>query len=223
MSNKRHEPIDVMFQKYLDTENAMDPIILTFIREFIETRNVADASRKAGINVSSGHRILRFPDVQTCIKKIVAQWARENNFDIDTVLENVNEIANVDVLDVFNEDGTYKKLIDIPDKTRRAIKKLKKKYLYGQDMNGMEIKIGEIIEIEFWDKLKANELLGKHKGAFVENVKVTHEIGDTASILLQRSEQKAYEKLKLINPTNETPLDMIVAPAGRLEYKDEYK
>jgi hypothetical protein len=90
-----------------------------------------------------------------------------------------------------NADGTFKdNLYDIEPAARRNLKKLKVHNLYQQseDLNGMKKKIivGKVIEYEFYDKLKAVDLVGKEKEMFKTTTRVEHDVTkNMASILLE--------------------------------------
>ena len=93
----------------------------------------------------------------------------------------MKEVVDFDPIELQNPDGTYKSnLHDIAPGARRNIKKLKVKNLYNQveDINGMKsrIIIGEVIEYEFYDKLKSIELVGKEKEMFKNTTRVEHDV-----------------------------------------------
>ena len=138
-----------IMEENLYPHHLMDLVVINFIKAYLETRNCGDASRAVGIRVSSGNKLLNSPDIQTCIKSCVAQWARLNNFDSSEVLERTNEISGLDPLDVFEDNGNIKNLKDMPAHVRRAIKKIKYRETWDMDLNGMKIVTGQVVDVEF--------------------------------------------------------------------------
>lgn len=179
-----------------------DPSVLSFIDNFIRCKNIAQASSEAGIHPSLGYKIRHYKDVANTIQKLIDKSSVKYGFDASEIMERTKEIVDFDPIQVQNSDGTYKSnLHDIAPEARRNIKKMKVKNLYNQveDMNGMKSKIliGELIEYEFYDKLKAVELTGKEKEMFKNTTKVEHSVTkDMASILLEsarRGKEKSLE------------------------------
>lgn len=121
-------------------------------------------------------------------------------YDAAEVVERVKEVSNVDPIELERPDGTFKtSMTEINPETRRAIKKFRAKNFYEKDPNGMPRLAGQIIEVEFWDKLKATELLGREKDTFKETRKVEHDVtGRMAEVLLE-SKRTAESHIKDIN------------------------
>lgn len=184
----------------LKTKHRRDPTILAFIDSFIRCKNIAQASAECGIKASVGYMIRHRLDVANAIQKLIDKSAIKYGFDASEIMERTKEIVDFDPIEVQNPDGTFKsKLYEMTPEARRNIKKLKVHNLYSQteDINGIKKKIiiGEVIEYEFYDKLKAIDLAGKEKEMFKNTTRVEHTITkDMASILLasaKRGEQAA--------------------------------
>ena len=88
--------------------------------------------------------------------------------EVDRVLEELANIAFVDPLDIFNEDGTIKDLHKIPAHARKAISNITIRELYRKD----GIHEGAISNLKLESKLKALELLGKHMSMFSDKLKL---------------------------------------------------
>lgn len=191
------QSIDQIIQTTLLPEHALDSVIIKFIYAYLETRHSADASKAVGISRYSGNRILAKQDIQECIRNINTSLARTHSFDAGEVLERANEIAQVNPQDVLNGDGTVKDFQLLTPAVARTIKKMKVEEVWTNDENGVSVKTGRVVHIEFWDKLKATELLGKFEGVFKDTVK--HEIGmdgNLAAVLLANAEARALEMSK---------------------------
>lgn len=171
-----------------------DKNVMGFIAEYLLCRNTKQAANKVGLSAADGNNLRRRPDIHEAIVQITEKACFKHGFDAAEVVERTKEIMNVDPAEVQKADGSFiNNLIDIPHETRRAIKKLVVRNIFDKDPNGMDIKTGEIITIEFWDKMKAVELLGREKELFKESKKITHDIAQNMSNILLESRRLAEE------------------------------
>jgi hypothetical protein len=194
MSTDTALTINQILMNTLTPEHAMDPQILRFLNNYIENWNTSDSAKVANLKTEQGKRILRKPDVQAAITRINETFGRRANYDAREILERVNEVAQFDPAECFNADGTVKDIKEMSGPARRAIKKLVVKEVWENDMNGVPMMTGFIKTIEFWDKMKGLELLGKDEGRFVDQSKVTHEIGGNLAAVLLSSERRALTR-----------------------------
>jgi hypothetical protein len=136
-------------------------------------------------------------DVHECIRQLTEKAVLKYGFDSHDLVERVKEIVFWDPSDLYKPDGSFKHIKDMKPETQRAIKKFKVKNLFGADSNGIPTVIGEVIEIELWDRLRSAEMLGRETGNFKETVKVEHDVtGNMRDILLDsraRAEARALE------------------------------
>lgn len=194
----------------LKKKHREDPSVLAFIDEFIRCKNIAEASANAGISPKLGYMIRHRMDVATCIQKLIDKSTIKYGFDASEIMERTKEIVDFDPISMQNADGSFiDNLFDIEPAARRSIKKLKVQNLYNQseDLNGIKKKIiiGKVIEYEFYDKLKAIDLVGKEKDLFKTTTRVEHTVTkDMASILLaaaQRGSQASvsYNNSKVVD------------------------
>jgi len=185
----------------LKAKHRKDASVIAFIDAFVACKSISQASVEAGIHPRDGYKIRHRRDVSLAIQKLIDKSAIKYGFDNSEIFERVKEVVEFDPIMVQNPDGTFKSnMHDIPPEARRNIKKMKVKNLYKQveDINGMKEKliVGELIEYEFYDKLKASELVGKEKEMFKNTTKVEHTVTkDMASILLE-SARRAEERRK---------------------------
>lgn len=181
----------------LSKRHRHDPEVLHFIEAFIRCKNIAEASEAAGISNRLGYMIRHRHDVDATIKALIDKSAIKHGIDGSEIMERAREIVDFDPIQMQNADGTFKSnLHDIEPSARRNLKKLKVKNLWGEneDMNGVKTKIivGEVIEYEFYDKLKAVELVGKEKEMFKNTTRVEHAVTqDMANILLESAQRGA--------------------------------
>lgn len=179
-----------------------DPVVISFIEAFMRSKNILQASQEVGITPREGKRLRNLKDVSLAIQKLTDRSAVKYGFDASEVVERAKEIVDFDPIMLQNPDGTYKKsLHDIPPEARRVIKKIKVKNIWGKqpDLNGIDQKIitGELIEVEFYDKLKATEMIGKEKELFKTTSKVEHTVSKDMKSLLLNSVKRAESVIQV--------------------------
>jgi len=188
-----------------------DPKVISFIEAFVRCKSILQASVEAGVHRKIGYSWRHRKDIAYAIQKITDKSAVKYGFDASEIFERVKEVVEFDPILLQNQDGTFKSnLHDIAPEARRSLKKLKVKNLYDQveDINGIkkQIIIGEVIEYEFYDKLKAAELTGREKEMFKNTTKVEHGVTkDMAEILLEsakRANARQIEDKNIIDVTS---------------------
>lgn len=190
-----------------------DPNVLRFISAYVRCRNGAQAAREAGLPPHTAHVLRARPDIHECIQRITDKSLNKYGFDAHEIVERVKEIAGIDPVELENPDGTFKtSLTQIPPEARRAIKSFKAKNVYETDANGIKVVTGQLIEVQFWDKMKAVELLGREKNIFKETKVVEHDVGKNMSNILLESQRRADTHVKsLVGATGEEIRDAIIA------------
>ncbi len=207
-----HVTLDEMshiFKATLTPRHLEDVKVLKFIEHFLQCRNISQASRAAGITLYRGNSLRLQADIHAAIEGLTQKSVMKYGFDGNDVVERVKEISNVDPIEFENADGSYKTHLSmISPEVRRAIKKFKVKNLYSEDMNGMKVVSGQLIEVELYDKMKAHELLGREKDLFKQTTKVQHDITENMKDVLldsrKRGELRAGEMDDVIEVTGKT-------------------
>lgn len=190
---------DFILTTTLKPKHRKDETVLAFIDSFIKCKSIPQASSEVGIKPTLGYSIRHRKDVANCIQRLIDKSAIKHGFDASEILERVKEVVDFDPADLMNPDGTFKSNIhDIRPEARRCLKKLKVKNIWDtkEDMNGMKEKIivGEVIEYEFYDKLKAGELVGREKDMFKNTTKVEHSVTKDMKAVLLESAKRADER-----------------------------
>lgn len=114
----------------------------------------------------NGSKLLRNTKVQEYIAEKQQEMQERNKITQDTIIQELAKIALFNIKDIYNEDGTLKKVTELDDDTAKAISGVK----ILQKAGAMKIILSKTN-----DKTKALELLGKHLGMFKENVNLTHD------------------------------------------------
>lgn len=206
-----HEEVLFICKSHLKPSQLTDPKMLAFICSYMENRNPAQAAREAGLK-NGGYWRSR-PEIHGAIEALTAKSVMKFGYDAEEVVERVKEIAGIDPVFLENPDGSYKThLSQVPPEVRRAIKKFKVKNMWGEDANGMKVVVGQLIEVEMWDKLKSLELLGREKNILKETKKIEHDVtANMASVLLaskERAELRSREVMEITGRIDEGPLEM---------------
>lgn len=187
---------DFILSTTLKPEQRDDPGILEFIKHYLTCRHVGQASKMAGLKGAHvGAALLKKPEIYKCIEQITQKATMKYGYDASEVIERVKEIAGIDPIEFENADGSFKThMSQIAPEARRAIKKFKAKNIWGEDPNGMKIVIGQMIEVELWDKVKAAEMLGRDKGIFKETKVLQHDVTTNMSSYLLESKARAEQR-----------------------------
>lgn len=184
--------VSMILRTSLTSEHHRDPKVITFISNYLRCRNAAQAAKEAGLNSRDGIHLRNKPDIHLAITKFTEKAVMKYGFDADEIVERLKEIAGLDPLEFENPDGTFKlHMRDIAPEARRAIKKFKARNTYEKDPNGMDVITGQIIEVEYWDKMKAVEFLGREKDLFKETTKVQHDVTKNMASVLLDSKRRA--------------------------------
>lgn len=186
----------------LKPKHRRDPKVISFIESFVRCKNISQCAQEIGVHYSIAYNMRHRADVANAIQKIIDKSVMKYGFDASEIMERTKEIVDFDPIMMQNPDGTFKSnLHAIEPAARRNIKKLKVKNLYNQveDLNGIkrQVVIGEVIEYEFYDKLKAVDLAGKEKEMFKNTTRVEHTVTkDMATILLAAAKRGETETVK---------------------------
>ena len=190
-----HEDVAFVMKDTLHPHHHEDPRVIGFINSYVMYRDVRQASRDAGISPQTGHALRRRKDIHNCITKITEMSVLKYGLDPDEIVEKVKEVVNFDPAELVDENGVaYQNMRDIPPDVRRAIRKFEVKNLYATDPNGMKYLEGHLVKVEFWDKMKAAEFLGREKGLFKETRKVEHDVTSNMKDILLESAERGRER-----------------------------
>ena len=127
-----------------------------FCEEYIRGLNGSEAAIHAGYN-SSGSRtraskLLIKPEVKEYLKILQDEIAKRNEITVDKLIQDLAEMKNLDVADLYDEDGLLIDISRLPPSFTRCIQEV------------IETKSG--IKIKFYSKLDAIEKLAKHLGFY---------------------------------------------------------
>ncbi|MGJ0533088.1 MAG: terminase small subunit [Methylocystis sp.] len=140
-----------------------------FAEHYAMSGNGAESARLAGyaykIARISAQEVLSNPNVVALVDELRKERLEQLGVRPDRVLEELAASAFVDPKDVFDENDDLLPVRRMPKVTRRAIKKIRIREHYDKKTGEP---IGRDVDIEFNDKLRANEILGRHLGILKE-------------------------------------------------------
>jgi len=170
-----------------------------FAVEYLKDCNATQAAIRAGYTEESarnqGYRLKTNDDVLEAIEAGAARILKKLDLGVERIVGETARIAVADIADLVDEDELPLPLPRLPVSGRRAVASVK----FSREK--IEVKTEgetttttrlETIEIKFWDKLRALELLAKFKGLLKPEVKV--EAGDSWRAVLLRMNAEDREQ-----------------------------
>lgn len=143
-----------------------------FIKEYLKDLNATQAYIRAGykfknenVAAASAAKILRNPKIQEKIQKAMAEREKRTEITQDRVLKEMANLAFTDrtgIVNLNNNRLIIKNFDELTPEQKACISGVK------------ETKHG--IEVTFYNKEKALEMLGRHLGMFTEKLEVKGEL-----------------------------------------------
>ena len=155
---------------------------LEFIYNMVLGLKGPKAAIKAGYSAkgadSQASRLLNRVKISREIRRLIEQKFAHEIMGPKETLAILTRIANVNISDIFNDDGTMKKLSEIPEEAKTAICAIEKSH-----------KFGDKYKLE--SKIAAATLIGRFHKLFVDRVEVVEKgLGSR----MQRAEDRARER-----------------------------
>lgn len=141
-----------------------------FVQEYLKEPNATKAAERAGYSKktarSQGTRLLTNVAIQELISTARKERSERTSIDADYVLKRLAEIDSLDVVDILDDTGKIKPVMEWPKVWRTSISGVDIQELMTGDIDSV------IRKIKWPDKTKNLELLGKHVDvqAFKESV-----------------------------------------------------
>lgn len=135
-----------------------------YLKDFNGARAYKDiykCSQKAA--EANASRLLKTVRMQSYLQKRIANMQTTIAVNVENILRECGRIALSDPIDAFNDDGTVKRIQDIPIDLRRAMSSFKLGVVFegeGEDRKRIDF----IKEIKFWSKANQLGLLARHLG-----------------------------------------------------------
>lgn len=117
----------------------------------------------------------------------LAQKAR-GEWWVQRVLQELETVGMTDIREAFDQAGRMKDIQEMPEAVARAISSIEVEELF--DGQGEEREhVGQVKKVKLWDKIRAQELIGKKLKMFIDRAEVTV-TGSLASDI-QKGRQRA--------------------------------
>lgn len=140
---------------------------LAFVERYCESFDAKQAAIEAGYSERSakeiGYGLLQKPRVQEAIRLRQRQMSHKSGITRQRVIEECAKLAFSDIREVFNEDGTLKRVHDFPDGIAGAVSSIEVEELF-EGVGKDRVWTGYVKKLKLWDKNPALEKLLKHLG-----------------------------------------------------------
>lgn len=181
-----------MGKKKLNKRQAM------FCREYIVDFNATAAAKRAGYSVktaySQGHDLLKHPEVQKRIKKLMKKREEKVSITAEMVVEELAKIATLQEVDFYNKDGSVKRATELSDAQRSALKSYHVRSIRDGKKKDGSPKYRDVPVFTVHSKDRALELLGKHFALFVDVKKVDLDVTEKRSLGDYYAEEEAVDE-----------------------------
>lgn len=160
-----------------------------FVSEYLVDLNATQAAIRAGYSKKTAGQIgdenLKKPQIAIAIKQAMDSRNKRVQINADYVLNRLVEIDQLDVLDILDNAGNFKPIMEWPKTWRQTLSGVDLQEIMSGDVETV------IRKIKWPDKLRNLELLGKHVAvsAFREQVEVnvTHTLSERMAKARERA------------------------------------
>ncbi|MFU2892078.1 terminase small subunit [Pseudomonas aeruginosa] len=171
-----------------------------FVDEYLLDLNATQAAIRAGYSTRRateiGYQLLQRPEVAQAIQAAMAERSKRTEVEADYVIRRLREIDEMDVLDILEDDGSFRSIRDWPKAWRQFLSGIEIAELF--EGRGDDRRIAGVLRKVKWpDKLRNLELLSRHVGT--ESAALDIEL-KRLEVAKKRAELKLLE-----NPEDDAP------------------
>ncbi|MGC3529514.1 terminase small subunit [Pseudomonas aeruginosa] len=171
-----------------------------FVDEYLIDLNATQAAIRAGYSTRRateiGYQLLQRPEVAQAIQAAMAERSKRTEVEADYVIRRLREIDEMDVLDILEDDGSFRSIRDWPRAWRQFLSGIEIAEL--SEGRGDDRRIAGVLRKVKWpDKLRNLELLSRHVGT--ESAALDLEL-KRLDVAKKRAELKLLE-----NPEDDAP------------------
>ncbi|ERZ34544.1 terminase small subunit [Pseudomonas aeruginosa] len=171
-----------------------------FVAEYLLDLNATQAAIRAGYSTRRateiGYQLLQRPEVAQAIQAAMAERSKRTEVEADYVIRRLREIDEMDVLDILEDDGSFRSIRDWPRAWRQFLSGIEIAELF--EGRGDDRRIAGVLRKVKWpDKLRNLELLSRHVGT--ESAALDLEL-KRLDVAKKRAELKLLE-----NPEDDAP------------------
>ena len=173
-----------------------------FCQEYIINLNATKAAERAKFSKKTartiGSKLLTNIDIQKRIAELKEKRDKRTELTQDWIIKELKLIGGSDLqnyIDIDPNTGAIraKGFDDMPPETSRALQSIKEDRVIKEDADGKKVTVYDKVGFKMHDKIRALEILAKHKGMLVERHEVTGEDGGPIKIeyVLVKKKEKA--------------------------------
>ncbi|MGK8345420.1 terminase small subunit [Pseudomonas aeruginosa] len=171
-----------------------------FVEEYLVDLNATQAAIRAGYSTRRaaeiGYQLLQRPEVAQAIQAAMAERSKRTEVEADYVIRRLREIDEMDVLDILEDDGSFRSIRDWPKAWRQFLSGIEIAELFEGRGDNRRI-AGVLRKVKWPDKLRNLELLSRHVGT--ESAALDLEL-KRLDVAKKRAELKLLE-----NPEDDAP------------------
>ncbi|KIQ60188.1 terminase small subunit [Pseudomonas fluorescens] len=160
-----------------------------FVDEYLIDLNATQAALRAGYSektaYSQGQRLLKDVEVQAQLQKRMQDRQQRTEINADYVLKRLVEIDQLDVVDILDNTGNFKPVLDWPKVWRQTLSGMDVQEMMSGDIESV------IRKIKWPDKLKNLELLGKHVNVNAFRDQVSVDVNVSLSERMAKARERA--------------------------------
>ena len=174
-----------------------------FCQEFIIDLNGTKAAIRAKFSKktarSKASQLLTKVNIQQRIAELQKKRSERTAISQDRVLKELamigfSDLRNYITIDKLTGAIQAKGFEDMPKDESRVLKSVKEDRMIKEDADGKKTTVYDKVKFELWDKPKALEMIGRHLGMFVENIKHSGEIKHVLSLGELKKSLKKYKE-----------------------------
>ena len=162
--------------------------------------NAAEATRLAGYSKDTagaiGHENLNKPEIALAIIKAIEKRAKNVETSAEWVLKRLEKQAVADLSDLYNEAGGIKPIHEWPLVWRQGLVAGIESKEEFEFIDGQKVSAGFIVKVKLSERIKRDELIGKHHAMFTDNVNLGGDMILRAMTDLELDEKIAKMKKK---------------------------
>ncbi len=155
--------------KYTDMERK-------FVAEYLIDQSKTNAAIRAGSKAKEpkkiGWEVYQREHVRKAIDWHINQLFDINSVTVERIIREVSIVAFADMDLIYNEDGSVKPFAEWPEQCRRATAGVETDELF-EGVGDDREQVGFTKKFKQWDKMKALELLGKHRKMWTDKVEIS--------------------------------------------------
>ena len=167
-----------------------------FIREYLKDLNAAAAYERAGYKARgmsaavNASKLLKNPNIQANMRIILDKRLDRYEVTAERVLEEIASLSFQDAKDLFEDDGSVKRIQDIPERARRAIVGFEVAELFAGQGDDKQA-FGLMKKVKLADKTASLTLLAKYLKLLTDKVEIS--VDESLAEAIRRARERRLD------------------------------